>query len=149
MFNEADALISKRKDVSDGNSAQTENAIQNILLEHLERLDGILIATTNLCENMDKAFERRFLFKIKYEKPTLDVRSKIWQSKMPELPLTEAKRLADQFDFSGGEIDNVVRKCEMSEVIKGTRPSYEEVVDLCKNERLEKEGARSIGFSFS
>ena len=149
LFNEADALISKRKDVSDGNSAQTENAIQNILLEQLEKLDGILIATTNLCENMDKAFERRFLFKIKYEKPTLDVRSKIWQSKMPELPLTEAKRLADQFDFSGGEIDNVVRKCEMSEVIKGTRPSYEEVVDLCKNERLEKEGARSIGFSFS
>lgn len=80
---------------------------------------------------------------------SLDVRSKIWQSKMPELPLTEAKRLADQFDFSGGEIDNVVRKCEMSEVIKGARPSYEEVVDLCKNERLEKEGARSIGFSFS
>lgn len=41
-----------------------ENSIQNIILQEIEQLDGILIATTNLAENMDKAFERRFLYKI-------------------------------------------------------------------------------------
>ena len=61
LFNEADAVFSKRKDVNNGNVAQTENAIQNIILEEMENLDGILIATTNLADNLDGAFERRFV----------------------------------------------------------------------------------------
>ena len=139
LFNEADALISKRKDVTSGNCAQTENAIQNILLEEIEKLDGIIFATTNLCKNMDKAFERRFLFKIEYEKPSLEARQKIWGSKLPELEEADLARLADRFDFSGGEIDNIVRKCEMTEIIKGTLPAYDEIAELCENERLEKD----------
>ena len=139
LFNEADALISKRKDVTQGNCAQTENAIQNILLEEMEKLDGIIFATTNLCNNMDKAFERRFLFKVEYEKPSLEARKKIWGSKLPELGESDLERLADRFDFSGGEIDNIVRKCEMTEIIKGTLPAYDEIAELCENERLDKE----------
>jgi SpoVK/Ycf46/Vps4 family AAA+-type ATPase len=64
LFNEADAVFGKRKDVSVSAVAQTENAIQNIILQELENLKGILIATTNLTDNLDKAFERRFLYKI-------------------------------------------------------------------------------------
>ena len=146
LFNEADALISKRKDVTTGNCAQTENAIQNILLEELEKLEGIMIATTNLCENMDGAFERRFLFKIKYEKPSLQARTNIWLSKMPELDQKNAELLAGEFDFSGGEIDNIVRKCEMNEILKGTHPCYEELVELCKNERLGGHETHGMGF---
>ena len=56
LFNEADALISKRKSDTSGNCAQTENAIQNIILEELESLKGIFIATTNLASNMDFRF---------------------------------------------------------------------------------------------
>ena len=148
LFNEADALISKRRDVTSGNVAQTENAMQNILLEQLEKLDGILIATTNLCENMDSAFERRFLFKVKYEKPSLQARTNIWMNKMPKLDPHDAERLAGEFDFSGGEIDNIVRKCEMNEIISGTQPAYEELVELCKHERLEKQEGRSVGFRY-
>ena len=43
----------------------------------METLDGIMIATTNLQQNMDKAFERRFLHKIKFEKPTEEARTHI------------------------------------------------------------------------
>ena len=150
LFNEADALISKRKDVASGNCAQTENAIQNILLEEMEKLDGIIFATTNLCNNMDKAFERRFLFKVEYEKPSLEARKKIWGSKLPELAETDLERLADRFDFSGGEIDNIVRKCEMTEIIKGALPAYEEIAELCENERLDKEENECrVGFCLS
>ena len=147
LFNEADALISKRKDITSGNCAQTENAIQNILLEEMEKLDGIIFATTNLCNNMDKAFERRFLFKVEYEKPGLEARKKIWGSKMPELCDEDLSRLADRFDFSGGEIDNIVRKCEMTEIIKGQLPAYDEIAELCENERLDKNNeACRVGF---
>lgn len=146
LFNEADALISKRRDVDSGSCSQTENAIQNILLEEMEKLEGIMIATTNLCENMDKAFERRFLFKVKYEKPSLEARENIWRTKLNTLGTEDITKLAKEFDFSGGEIDNIVRKCEMNEIIKGTQPNYEEIVELCKTERLENAEEHRMGF---
>ncbi len=146
LFNEADALISKRRDVGSGNTSQTENAIQNILLEEMEKLDGLVFATTNLCNNMDKAFERRFLFKVEYEKPDLEIRKKIWKSKLNVLTDEDLDVIAKRFDFSGGEIDNIVRKCEITEIIKGVLPSREEIVELCENERLEKEQDRIMGF---
>ena len=149
LFNEADAIISKRKSVDAGNAAQTENAIQNIILEQLEKLDGIMIATTNLCENMDKAFERRFLFKIKFEKPGLKERCLIWKSKLPLLSEEDVETVARKYDFSGGEIDNIVRKCEIDEIIKGSVPEFSEIMELCKNERLAKDEERTMGFCLS
>ncbi len=148
LFNEADALISKRKNVSRGSAAQTENAMQNILLEEIEKLDGIMFATTNLCDNMDSAFERRFLFKVKYEKPSIEARANIWKNKMRALGKEDAENLARQFDFSGGEIDNIVRKCEINEIIRGTTPCYDELVELCREERLQHETERHVGFAY-
>ena len=146
LFNEADALIQKRRNLDSSSCSTTENAIQNILLEEMEKLEGIMIATTNLCNNMDKAFERRFLFKIKYERPSLQARKKIWQSKINCIDDEHLEKLALEFDFSGGEIDNIVRKCEMKEIIKGQQPTYEEIVELCQNEHLESEGNHKVGF---
>ncbi len=77
FFNEADAIIIKRKEANFSNVSDTENRIQNILLEEIENFDGILIATTNLVNNMDTAFERRFLFKIEFKKPNLAAKAKI------------------------------------------------------------------------
>lgn len=146
LFNEADAIISKRKNVSMANTAQTENAIQNIILEQMETLDGIMIATTNLCENMDSAFERRFLFKIKFDRPGVKERSQIWKDKLPLLSDEEAEQIADRYDFSGGEIENIVRKCEIDEVITGIQPEFEKIEELCKNERLASEEKCRVGF---
>lgn len=146
LFNEADAIFSKRKDNNSSNVAQTENAIQNIILEEMEKLDGILIATTNLAENLDKAFERRFLFKIQFDRPTIEAKSKIWLNKLPSLGCNEADQLASQFDFCGGEIDNIVRKATMDEVVYGTAPSYEMLVTLCKEEKIGKQQHNKIGF---
>lgn len=147
LFNEADAIISKRKDVGSSNVAQTENAIQNIILEQMETLDGIMIATTNLCNNMDSAFERRFLFKIKFDKPGIKARLHIWKNKLPLLTDEEAKLLAGKFDFSGGEIDNIVRKCEIDEIINGELPDLSKIEELCKTEKLSGPEARKVGFA--
>ena len=78
LFNECDAVFSKRKDISYSNTAQTENSIQNIILEEMENLEGILIASTNLTDNLDPAFERRFLFKIQFENPSVEAKKAIW-----------------------------------------------------------------------
>jgi AAA+ superfamily predicted ATPase len=147
LFNEADAIFSKRKDVGSGNCAQTENAIQNIILEEMEKLDGILIATTNLTNNFDSAFDRRFLFKLRFTKPTPAERQKIWMEKMPWVEEGVAAELSRKFEFSGGEIDNIVRKTITEEVLSGNKPSYEKLTSFCESERISnKRQVCKLGF---
>lgn len=146
LFNEADALFGKRKSVDIGNLAQTENTLQNILLEEMEKLDGILIATTNLCDNLDSAFDRRFLFKIRFGQPTVQAKQAIWKSKLSWLTDEMCERLAKNHDLSGGEIENIARKCVMEKVLNGDDPT-EEMLDLwCRAEKLNK-GDKAIGFT--
>lgn len=146
LFNEADAIFGKRHESNSGSLEQTENAMQNIILEEMENLEGILIATTNLADNLDAAFERRFLFKVKFDKPSVEAKAKIWHSKLNWLSESDVDYLASAYNFSGGEIDNIVRKVTMSEVVSGERPSFEELKDFCKTEKLFCEQGRTIGF---
>ena len=147
LFNEADALISKRKNDTSGNCAQTENAIQNIILEELENLKGIFIATTNLASNMDSAFERRFLFKIKFENPSTEAKPSIWMNKLTWLDKDSAQDSQKNTIFSGGQIDNIVRKIAMNEVITGERPEISDIRDMCKCEKIDNpDGSRHMGF---
>ena len=146
LFNEADALFSKRKDSTFSNVAQTENAIQNIILEEMEKLDGILIATTNLIDNLDGAFERRFLFKIRFNHPTIEAKQAIWKSKLAWLSEDDSRHLAECYNFSGGEIDNIVRKVIMEEVLNGQRPDMQFVDELCRHEKISNKETCGIGF---
>ena len=122
-------------------------SMQNILLENLEKFDGIMIATTNLEINMDAAFERRFLYKIKFENPTLEAKTAIWQSKLNWLPDEQAKQLANEYNFSGGEIDNVVRKATMEEILNGSKVTLNRLEELCNSKKLiSSNSGRKMGF---
>lgn len=146
LFNEADAIFSKRKDVSTGNVAQTENTIQNIILDEMENLEGILIATTNLTDNFDSAFERRFLYKIRFDLPTDEARFAIWESRICSLPLASLNSLA-KHELSGGQIDNIVRKATMNEILTGEVPCLEKLEELCSEEKISDSSTGSrIGF---
>lgn len=147
FFNEADAIISKRKENYTSNVSDTENRVQNILLEEIENFEGILIATTNLANNIDTAFERRFLFKINFQKPSIKAKSQIWKTKMPNLSLKDCELLATQFDFSGGQIDNIVRKNEINEIIHGKKVNVKMLLEFCKEETLNNQLFKTpIGF---
>jgi SpoVK/Ycf46/Vps4 family AAA+-type ATPase len=148
LFNEADAILGKRREFSQSRSGpeQTENAIQNIILQEMENLNGILIATTNLTINLDKAFERRFLYKIEFEKPDAVSKKMIWQSIIPSLCDSNAKQLADEFDFSGGQIENIARKSTVSFILNGTTPDISVLKTFCSEELLEKTAVK-IGFT--
>ena len=124
-----------------------ENSIQNIILQEMETLDGILIATTNLAQNMDKAFERRFLYKIKFEKPTLEARMSIWHEMIPTLKEEESHILASKYDFSGGQIENIARHYTIGNILHGEAQNVvEEISVYCESERLETGQKRKIGF---
>lgn len=146
LFNEADAIFGKRVEInSQGGGGRVDNTIQNILLEEMEKLPGILIATTNLEGNLDSAFERRFLFKVKFAKPDTTVKAKIWKSNLPWLSEEQMEKLAKDFPFSGGEIANIVRKITMDEILSGEIPPFEEIIEYCKTEKLQT-GKALVGF---
>ncbi len=146
LFNEADAILSKRKDAGSSDVSQTENSIQNILLEELENFEGILIATTNIANNLDTAFERRFLFKIQFPKPELEARAAIWNSKLSNLKPEECFLLAESFQFSGGQIENIVRKKEIYEIVHESEVGFEKILSFCKEESIAGDVAKVIGF---
>lgn len=149
LLNEADALIGKRMESAERASDKGENAIQNIVLQEMEDFDGILIATTNLAGNMDSAFERRFLYKIEFEKPDTDARAKIWRSMLPSLNMKDAKALSERFPrFAGGQIENVTRKVNVDEILHGGKRKLADIVSLCEHETLEDESGnrKVIGF---
>ena len=125
-----------------------ENSIQNIILQEMETLDGIMIATTNLADNLDTAFERRFLYKIKFDKPDAAVRAKIWQTMIPELTETDSIALAESYELSGGQIENVARKHAINSILHGDTADLLPVLrDYCNSERLcTKRESRRVGF---
>jgi hypothetical protein len=149
LFNEADGVISRRLELGNTSRSidQMMNSLQNIILEEMEKLSGILIATTNLSQNMDKAFERRFLYKIEFEKPDSPVRKAIWQSLIPVLSDGNAQTLASRFDFSGGQIENIARKSITDYVLSGVESSFEKIVIFCKEELMAKHNEKPIGFT--
>ena len=147
LFNEADAIFGVRKEGAGDAVDKMENSIQNIILQEMEDLDGILIATTNLTSNLDKAFERRFLYKIRFEKPSAEAKSHIWRSMIPELSDEETIRLAADFDFSGGQIENIARKKTVHSLISGETPTYTQIREFCREETIgDSPARRRIGF---
>ena len=147
LFNEADAIIGKRQEGAERAVDKMENTIQNIILQEMETLDGILIATTNLAQNMDKAFERRFLYKIKFSKPTLEARASIWHEMIPALSENETRSLAKKYEFSGGQIENIARHYTIDSILHGMSDNLlEALTHHCDNERIESKGYKSIGF---
>ena len=146
FFNEADAIINKRTENVEHSVDKMDNAMQNIILQEIEDLDGILIATTNLTSNLDKAFERRFLYKVEFHKPDTDVKTKIWRSMLKDISADDARQLASHFDFSGGQIENIARKRTVDYILSGKFASLDEIEGYCRAQLLGGKERRSICF---
>lgn len=147
LFNEADAIMGVRLEGRIGSVEKMENTIQNIILQEMESMEGIMIATTNLIGNLDKAFERRFLYKIHFEHPAPEISMRIWQSMLPSLTENQAGILSSRFNFSGGEIENVARKCTVKAILSGKdAPDFPSIMEICHRERIDNTSPLRIGF---
>lgn len=147
LFNEADAVLGVRMEGVSRAVDKMENSLQNIILQEMEKLEGIMIATTNLTSNLDKAFERRFIYKLKFDKPQAQARAKIWQSMVPGLTKKDSISLANDFELSGGEIENIARKNTVNSILSKT-PNLDlgYIRGLIQAERLKSENKIKIGF---
>jgi SpoVK/Ycf46/Vps4 family AAA+-type ATPase len=111
LFDEADSLFSKRIEVSSAQDRYSNMEI-NLLLQEVERFDGVVILTTNMTAAIDSAFERRLNFKVDFPFPKPDERTKIWKVLIPqEAPVADNidyTLLGKLYELSGGSIKNVI-----------------------------------------
>jgi len=112
LLNEADQFLGARSSGVTSGSEQMHNQMQNIFLEQIENFRGMLIATTNLLENIDKAFSRRFNYKIEFKKPDEAQRVELWKKMLPvDAPYDESfdfKELA-KYSLTGGQISLIIK----------------------------------------
>ena len=141
LLDEADQFLSKRSMGMLSSVDKMHNQMQNIFLEHLDKFQGILIATTNLLENIDLAFSRRFNYKIQFEKPNAKQRLELWSTLLPkQVPLAsdiDLKTLA-QYDLSGGQIEIVIKNTAYEVATKKTAVFQQD--DFLKSIKKELKG---------
>lgn len=118
FFDEADAIAARRStDVSHAMQRESNTTV-NVLLQELERFDGVVIFATNLAANFDPAFERRIRTHVLFELPELAEREQIWRVQLHErTPLADDvdfRALAERYEVSGGDIRNAVLKAALS-----------------------------------
>ncbi|MBO4350113.1 MAG: ATP-binding protein [Proteobacteria bacterium] len=111
LFDEADSIFSKRTEVKDSNDRYSNMEV-NLLLQEVERFEGIVILTTNLDAAIDDAFERRLNHKIDFPFPEARYRARIWKRLLPaSAPITkdiDFEILGRDLELAGGNIKNSV-----------------------------------------
>ncbi|CAA6811516.1 MAG: Cell division protein FtsH (EC [uncultured Sulfurovum sp.] len=151
LLNEADQFLSSRTQGAGSSADKMHNQMQNIFLEQIEQFEGILIATTNLLDNIDKAFSRRFNHKLEFKKPGKKQRGRLWHFMLPENADYEEGFDVDalaRHELTGGQINLVVRNTAYVVAVR------EESVFSMKDflNEIEKElgssfdGVKSMGF---
>ena len=151
LLNEADQFLSSRSSGSSSSADKMHNQMQNIFLEQIEKFDGILIATTNLLENLDKAFSRRFNYKIEFLKPNKEQRVALWKKLLPiTLPLEkdfDIEKIAS-YELTGGQIELVIKNTAYKLAVLDdaifTLKDFEEQISKEKKGQFDSEN--KVGF---
>lgn len=142
FFDEADALFGQR---SEGNSSNDRHANQEVayLLQRIEDFPGMVVLATNLKDNLDEAFFRRFQSVLYFPMPDKNARMQLWKQLFPDEWLqeeTELLQLAAEAELSGGSMINILQRCAL-ELFQLENPILTSQIVLNALEKeLEKEG---------
>ncbi len=125
FFDEADALFGKRSQTKDAHDRYA-NQETSFLLQRIESFDGIAILASNLRENLDDAFTRRFETIAYFPLPRSEERASLWKNGFSPSaaldPSLDLSRIAEDYALSGGSIMNVVRYVSLRALEDGGRP---------------------------
>ncbi len=162
LLDEGDALLGSRTDVKNANDRYA-NLETNYLLQRLEHYQGIVLVTTNLSDNIDKAFQRRMDIVIPFFQPQMEQRMHIYSLHLPrdhEVEYSYLERAANFCILTGGQIRNVClhaallavdekRELNQSHLAYALRSEYRKnggtfPLDVQKDERVPDGGMRSF-----
>lgn len=119
FFDEADALFGKRSQVRDAHDRYANQEV-SYLLQRLEDFPGLVVLATNMKDNLDEAFLRRFQAVIHFPMPGPDELHELWRQgfsdRTPLAPDVDLRAISQRYRLSGGAIMNVVRHCSLRAV---------------------------------
>lgn len=151
LLNEADQFLGSRSSGGMSGAEQMHNQMQNIFLEQIEKFKGILIATTNLLENIDKAFSRRFNYKIEFKKPNKEQRFALWKKMLPSgAPYEKGFNIEELsgYALTGGQINLIIKNTAYKVAVR-ENPIFA-LDDFIKEIQKEKDASfdneKSMGF---
>ncbi len=151
FLDEADQFLGSRSSGVTSGADQMHNQMQNIFLEQIESFEGVLIATTNLLENIDMAFSRRFNYKIEFKKPNRVQRKKLWQLMIPKNADYDKDFSIDvlsEYQLTGGQINLIIKNTAYNVAVADI-PIFT-LEDFISEIKKEKEGSfdseKSMGF---
>ncbi len=111
LFDEADALFSKRTEVKSSNDRHS-NAEVNYLLQRVERFEGVCILTTNHEGSIDPAFKRRLAVQLTFQMPEKAERLQLWKRLVPSSAAlakdVDFDEIAEDYELAGGNIRNAI-----------------------------------------
>jgi AAA+ superfamily predicted ATPase len=152
LLNEADQFLSSRTEGAGSSADKMHNQMQNIFLEQIEQFEGILIATTNLLDNIDKAFSRRFNYKIEFKKPGKKQRKRLWHFMLPENADYDEKFDVNElakYELTGGQINLIIRNTAYKVAVRDesvfTLEDFLEEIEKELGSSFESAG-KSMGF---
>lgn len=139
FFDEGDALFGKRTASKDAHDRYANQQV-SYLLQRIEEYDGLIILASNMKNNIDDAFLRRFQSIIHFPIPSSIERLKLWEqgfSKKCKFEKTvDLEFIASKYEMSGGLIMNVIQYCSLMalnrnnnvillrDIINGIRKEY-------------------------
>jgi AAA+ superfamily predicted ATPase len=119
FFDEADALFGKRTELKDSHDRYANQEVA-YLLQRIEDYNGVVILSSNMKNNIDEAFARRFQSSIHFPVPRKEHRLELWLNTFSEKsllePIIDMKDVAARYELSGGSIMNVVRYASLKAI---------------------------------
>lgn len=139
FFDEADAVFSKRSEITDAKDKHANTEISYIL-QRMESYDGIVLLSTNYIGNIDIAFMRRMQYILYFHLPDEKERLLLWERSIPKESPAEGidyKYLAGKFEFSGSNIKNAVLTAAFLAAGEGKPITMKHVLSGVRNEFLK------------
>ncbi len=147
FFDEADSLFGKRTQTKSSNDRYANQEVA-YLLQRIEDFPGLVVLATNMKDNIDEAFSRRFQSMVYFPNPDAETRLVLWKQSLPQdFTLEECidlEEIADEHEVSGGTIINVVRHCVLMALSRGGKLIHEEDLEIGIMRELKK-GGKIVG----
>ena len=108
FFDEADAIFGKRTSVRDAHDKYANQEV-SYLLQRIEEFNGLVILATNMKNNIDDAFIRRFNDIVKFTIPNEEERKEIWEKSFPKnSDYGDIPDKVKKYELTGGNIINII-----------------------------------------
>lgn len=149
FFDEADAIFGKRTSTSSSNDRHANQEVA-YLLQRIENFPGLIILATNLKNNLDAAFNRRFQSIIEFNIPDADQRLLLWRKVFrSELGVSDdfMREMAEQYEITGGSLINILQTARIKSDKENEKLS-EKAVRFAIRKEMEKEGTYSLRKNF-